>query len=545
MAEYHLHVKVWSKGAGKGAGGHARYILRQGPYAERRIEQVDGATVRREKVSRADEVVAIEHGHMPNWAQADPLRYWDAADQYERANGSVYREVEFALPAELTPEQNRLLAREFATLLAHTKDGPTPYTLAVHRSDKNPDLLHCHLMLSDKVNDGIERDPAVWFKRAANKGKDPALGGAPKTQARGYDREKDRQWVDLIRPIWADFANRALERAGIDARIDHRTLEARRQEQERLAQEAADRGDELAAARHRKAAGDLDRPAQPKRGRVLQHGGPRAAPDQARAWDRYQVDLEARQAAVERSRKADAEAAKIRRAVAIHERAMLRQGYRTDAWEIRERWHFRQHQREMDRLAIEEQHDLDEEERAQEAIRKPRHSKDTVPMLSNARLRKKTPWRQWREATLVQRYGEEVAAKAVREDWYIRMRPDLGGLNIVVTDPKGWRHEIVDGGDIVRSEGDGIRDIPLMLDLAQAKGWSTLRIDGSDEFRIAAAKAAIERGMGVEDKELEDRVIAIMEREQPSMPNQAAQIEQDREQVRSRKAGRDSTDDWW
>ncbi len=77
-----------------------RYILRQGPYAEKKVEQVDGSAMTKTRVSRADEVLHSESGNMPAWVQ-DPADYWDAADQYERANGSVYREIEFALPKEL------------------------------------------------------------------------------------------------------------------------------------------------------------------------------------------------------------------------------------------------------------------------------------------------------------------------------------------------------------------------------------------------------------------------------------------------------------
>jgi hypothetical protein len=542
MAEFHLHIKSHSRGVGKGAGGHARYVLREGPYASRTVEVVEGATVRRVRESREEEVLYARSGNMPAWAADNAVQFWDAADQYERANGCVYREVEIALPAELSPDQNIRLAKDFARRIAQSEKGPTPYTLSIHRSEKNPDLLHAHIMLSDRVFDGHDRTPETFFKRAAVKGKAPETGGAPKCEERRAAPGHD--WTDRIRPLWSELANSALEKAGKEARIDHRTLEARRQEQEKLALQAKERGDELAAARHRRVADELDRPAQPKRGRALERGGAKAAPDRAKAWSDYQEALKVRRAAVERARAAEAETAQIRRAAAIHERALVRQGYRMDPWEIRERWRFRQHQREMARLAIEEQHQREEEEQVLEAIRKPRHSKDTIPMLSEVSPRKKTPWREWREATLVQRYGEDVAAKAVREDWYIRMRSDLGGLNIVVTDPKGGRHEIVDGGDIVRSEGDGIRDIPLMLDLAQAKGWTTLNIEGSEEFRIAAAKAAIERGLDVADKELEQRVIATIEKEL-SMPNQQAAEEAGQERARSRKSGRDPTDDWW
>ncbi|MBU2720628.1 hypothetical protein HF563_14910, partial [Acidithiobacillus ferridurans] len=83
------------------------------------------------------------------------------------ANGTVYREIEFALPKELSDTENIALARSFAEHLADVPggntpcrgatplQGATPYTLAIHRGEKDSALLHCHLMLSDKVNDGI------------------------------------------------------------------------------------------------------------------------------------------------------------------------------------------------------------------------------------------------------------------------------------------------------------------------------------------------------------------------------------------------------
>ncbi|MDK4547802.1 MobA/MobL family protein, partial [Kingella kingae] len=46
-----------------------------------------------------------ESGNMPKWAQNNPLDFWRAADQYERKNGTVYREHEIALPRELNAEQ--------------------------------------------------------------------------------------------------------------------------------------------------------------------------------------------------------------------------------------------------------------------------------------------------------------------------------------------------------------------------------------------------------------------------------------------------------
>ena len=67
------------------------------------------------------------------------------------------------------------LAREFARRLTCADNGERlPYTLAVHRGKgENP---HAHLMISERANDGIERDAAQWFRRY--NGKDPEKGGA-------------------------------------------------------------------------------------------------------------------------------------------------------------------------------------------------------------------------------------------------------------------------------------------------------------------------------------------------------------------------------
>ena len=94
---------------------------------------------------------------------------------------------------------------------------------------------HAHLMISERVNDGIERDAAQWFRRY--NGKDPEKGGARKSMA---TRPKD--WLEQTRKDWADHANQALARAGIQERITGASLE----QQYRDALEA---GDDREAAR--------------------------------------------------------------------------------------------------------------------------------------------------------------------------------------------------------------------------------------------------------------------------------------------------------
>ena len=104
---------------------------------------------------------------MPAWAQDDPRTYWAAADEHERANGRLYREVQFALPRELSPAARRDLAGSFTEQL--TSEERLPYTLAIHKGEaKRPggeDNPHAHLMFSERANDGIERSADQWFKR--------------------------------------------------------------------------------------------------------------------------------------------------------------------------------------------------------------------------------------------------------------------------------------------------------------------------------------------------------------------------------------------
>ena len=80
-----------------------------------------------------------------------------------------------------------------------------------------------HLVISERANDGLERSAEQWFKRA--NGKHPERGGAKKSRTM-----MDKHWIAQTREVWEQEANRALERAGQQDRVDHRSLAARRDE---------------------------------------------------------------------------------------------------------------------------------------------------------------------------------------------------------------------------------------------------------------------------------------------------------------------------
>ena len=504
MAEYHLHAKTHSRGAGKGAGGHVRYILREGTYAQNTVEQVNGAVIERVRINRSSEVLYAESGHLPAWAQT-PAGYWDAADQYERANGTVYREIEFALPKELSDNENIELARSFAEELAAVPGlapgmgGATPYTLAIHRSEKKSMLLHCHLMLSDKVNDGIERDAALWFRRAANPGKDPARGGAPKTQAR-----IGQEWLgDVVRPLWARLANDALAHAEVDARIDHRSLEARRMEQEALAAQAMCDHHEIAALQHARSAEALDRPPEPKKGRVLTHAGPEKAPGRAAMVVDFEAAKAARAQAVEIRRLAEAVADRDRQAMeqaqAVLSAARARQGLRDpfDKMRIRERWRKRQQAR-VDRV-------LDAETLAE--TRNGFRAAAAVP--GNP---ERPAWAVYRERVLTEAYGADVGQALGR---WVRVERDLGSRTLGRA-PSLHIHnkvmDITDYGDrlvalqAASSPGGKAQEIDAMLKIAGAKGWKVLTVTGSADFQMRAGAAALAAGFTLTDGDLAARI---------------------------------------
>ena len=203
MAIYHLNASVGKRQTGQSAKAKADYIQREGRYARNR-----------------DDLLYTVSGHMPVWAEPQPSRYWAAADLYERANGKLFYQVEFALPIELNALLQIELVRAFAERLTRQPNdaaGPLPYTLAIHSGNgANP---HCHLLISERANDGIERDAAHWFKRADPHY--PERGGAAKTRTL-----QPKEWLLQVRQAWEQQANQALETTGHRARIDRRTLEA-------------------------------------------------------------------------------------------------------------------------------------------------------------------------------------------------------------------------------------------------------------------------------------------------------------------------------
>lgn len=202
MALMHLRVRTGSRSTGAIAAASAAYICRLGAYGRANL----------------DPVVFVESANMPSWGagKLKQLAYWAQADVFERKNGRLFTSAEFSLPRELPAAARRELGREVCSRLARTPDGePLPYLMAIHLGKGNNP--HCHLMISERIQDNVNRPPELWFGRAAVKGRKPETGGARKSALKSPD------WIKTARELLANVTNTFLEQAGISARLDHRS----------------------------------------------------------------------------------------------------------------------------------------------------------------------------------------------------------------------------------------------------------------------------------------------------------------------------------
>lgn len=198
MDALHFGIRSGKRGT---ASTHLAYVTRKGRYAKR------------------GDLIATGYGNMPSWAQDDPNLLWKASDTFERKNGSAFRSLIISLPNVLTIEQLTELARDEAHRLAGNK----PFQFALHlptsslEKEPNP---HVHIVICDRLPDGIERGPEQMFRRY--NAQQPERGGCRKDTG-GLPPGELQVRMRAMREAVANNINRTLERHGHDLRIEHRS----------------------------------------------------------------------------------------------------------------------------------------------------------------------------------------------------------------------------------------------------------------------------------------------------------------------------------
>ena len=217
MAIYHLSMKPISRASGRSAVAAAAYRA-----AERLTNERDGIThdfTRRSGVEYAEIVLpgdiiaedgSVIQGQGSAWAR-ERSTLWNAVEASEkRKDARVAREIEVALPVELSAEQRVKLTREFAKSLADRYGVAVDF--AIHSPHGSTDIRnhHAHIMLTTrKVElEGLGSKSELELEN----GKLVALG-LPTT----HEQLRD------MRISWEQLSNTHLARAGLDVRIDHRS----------------------------------------------------------------------------------------------------------------------------------------------------------------------------------------------------------------------------------------------------------------------------------------------------------------------------------
>jgi Ti-type conjugative transfer relaxase TraA len=196
MAIYHLHVKVIGRKAGSSAVASAAY--RSGSrLRDERLDRSHDFSGKRGVVH--SEVMLPENAPQ---AWSDRERLWNDVEAFEvRKDAQLAREVEFALPREMSEAQGIELARDFAR--AEFVDRGMIADLNVHWDMAEDGLPkpHAHIMLTMRAVDenGFSQKVRDWNRT---------------------------EMVERWRERWAEIANERLAELDIDARIDHRSLEA-------------------------------------------------------------------------------------------------------------------------------------------------------------------------------------------------------------------------------------------------------------------------------------------------------------------------------
>lgn len=200
MAIYHFQVRVITRRQGPTAFFAAAY------RASTRLENpIDGRVADYSHRRKPLYAEILAPPGAPEWVR-NRAHLWSQVEAVEhRKDAQLARELQIAVPAELTDNQQIQLIKEFIheqfVAFGMVAD------ITIHRPPKKGDSrnIHAHVLLTTR---NIRSDGFCLKNRDWN------------------SPTRLNEW----RRQWAIYANRALEKAGCSERIDHRRLEVQEQD---------------------------------------------------------------------------------------------------------------------------------------------------------------------------------------------------------------------------------------------------------------------------------------------------------------------------
>ncbi|MCL2546755.1 MAG: MobA/MobL family protein, partial [Oscillospiraceae bacterium] len=202
IAIYHCSIKIISRGKGKSAVAAAAYRA-----GEKIINEYDGVTHDYTKKGGVVHTEILLPDHAPA-EYSDRAVLWNAVEKFEcYKTAQLSREIELALPVELTETQNISLVNEYVN--QHFVSAGMCADIAIHdKDDGNP---HAHILLTMRP---IEQD-GKWGQKSRT------VDGKKIPTVDWNEQTKAEEW----REGWAVALNAHLEKHNHAERVDHRSYE--------------------------------------------------------------------------------------------------------------------------------------------------------------------------------------------------------------------------------------------------------------------------------------------------------------------------------
>lgn len=197
MAIFHCSVKTISRGDNRSAVAAAAYRAAQTLTDER-----TGTTHDYTKKGGVLESFIRTPGGCPVWMQ-DRAVLWNAAEHAEkRKNSRIAREIVIAMPHELDQPQQSELVRSYVEWLIEQYGVAVDVSMHMPHRQGDERNTHAHILFTTR---------------------EVGLGGFGKKTRVLDDRVTGPQEILRIRQSWEEHTNAALKRAGMAARVDHRS----------------------------------------------------------------------------------------------------------------------------------------------------------------------------------------------------------------------------------------------------------------------------------------------------------------------------------
>jgi hypothetical protein len=213
MAMFRLDIKPVARSAGRTATAAAAYRA-----GERIRDERTGALynhAKRDDVLHKEIFLPSKLGADAGmeWAR-DRSTLWNTEEKSEqKSNSRVAREYQVALPPELSAGQRIALARTFSREISDRYNVAVDLAIHAPRPEGDPRNFHAHLLATTREVTPEGLGPKAGIDMAGEVRSE--LGLPP-----------SREEFKTLRARWAELTNEALREANIEARVDHRSLEA-------------------------------------------------------------------------------------------------------------------------------------------------------------------------------------------------------------------------------------------------------------------------------------------------------------------------------